>query len=155
MRYFRDQASVYRVLEDAANEDVLTEADVVSVATGLECKDPSLTVQSQSEDADINVLVRRFGLTGQIPVNLAVPMEEDFLDIFDYQSAQNALVAADRAFMSIPAEIRARFNNSAHELIQFCSNPANADELRKLGLANALPPVVPVPVPVVPAVPPA
>lgn len=115
--------------------DVLSPAEVNSVATGLACCDPSLAHQSFKEEADINEIVRRFGLTGVIPQGLKVPTYQDFEDVFDFQTAQNALVAADRAFMALPAEIRKRFGNNAGEFVDFCSDPKNLDEMRKMGLA--------------------
>ena len=39
----------------------------VSDETGLCCEDESLAIQSAKEDADINTIVRRFGLTGELP----------------------------------------------------------------------------------------
>jgi len=45
-----------------------------SVESGLACEDASRAVQSQREDADINVIVKRFGLTGQLPQNVRVPL---------------------------------------------------------------------------------
>lgn len=107
----------------------------VSKATGLKCVLPSKTQQSQAKDADINVIVRRFGVTGLLPQGAVLPRYEDFEGIFDFQTAQNALVSAQRAFMTVPATIRRRFGNDPHEFVQFCSDPANIEELRKMGLA--------------------
>jgi phage internal scaffolding protein len=94
----------------------------------------SMTVQSMAEDADINVLMERFGLTGQMPVNPRVPMYGDFTGITDYQSAVNSVMNAFDGFMELPAKIRARFNNNPQELLEFVMDDANIDEARKLGL---------------------
>ena len=89
--------------------------------TGLACADVSRTVQSQAEDADINVIVKRFGLTGQVPANVRVPSYEDFGDtVFDYRSALDAINLADRSFMAMPANVRARFHNSPQEFLEYC-----------------------------------
>ena len=115
--------------------------------TGLVCKDPSLAQQSQKEEADINTIVKRFGLTGTIPQGITLPQLDMFVDVMDYQTAQNAIIEADRAFMSLPAEVRARFENNAGAFVDFCANAENLPELRKMGLAKAeeaaaaLPPV--------------
>lgn len=94
----------------------------------------SLTVQSMAEDADINVMMDRYGITGKMPLNPRVPMYGDFTEVNDYQSALNALMAANNSFMSLPAKVRARFNNDPQELLEFCANGANIDEAQRLGL---------------------
>jgi len=96
----------------------------------------SLTVQSMSEDADINVIMKRYGVTGKMPEDGRVPEYQDFEDIFDFQSAQNAVIAGQRAFDAYPWELRARFSNSPQRFLEFCADPANIDEMRKLGLAR-------------------
>lgn len=106
----------------------------VSRNTGLECLDESLTDQSGKEDADINTLIKRFGVTGTVPVLDRVPLQSDFVGVIDYHSAMNTLLAADDTFMELPADLRSRFNHSPHEFLNFCSNPANRDEMIKLGL---------------------
>lgn len=94
----------------------------------------SLTIQSMAEDADINVLMKRFGLTGTMPSNPRVPMFGDFTGITDYQDALNAVSAAYDGFMELPAKLRARFNNNPQELLEFVGNDANIEEARSLGL---------------------
>jgi len=114
------------------------------VAVRLECQDKSLAVQSAKDESDINTIVRRFGLTGQIPQGFRIPTYADFLNAPDtYQGALEALDRADRAFRSIPAAIRARFNNDPGLFVQFCSDPANLPELRKMGLAPSPAPEAP------------
>lgn len=124
----------------------------VSKETGLLCEDESLTVQSDADDADINTIVRRFGLTGAMPENVRVPISEDFVDVFDFQSAMNAVRTAQESFMEMPADVRSRFNNDAGKFVEFCTAEqdgklVNLEEMRKLGLAV---PAVPEPVPAAP-----
>lgn len=112
--------------------------DAVSQETGLRCMDKSLAIQSQAEEADINTIVRRFGLTGQLPQNVRVPLNVDFDDVFDYQTAMNVIAEANQAFMRMPADVRARFQNDPGAFVDFCSDADNLPELRKLGLAVPL-----------------
>lgn len=115
--------------------------DLASLESGLECVGESLTVQSQKEESDINVIVKRFGITGQLPENVRVPTYQDFEDVFDFQSAMNAMVDAERSFNAMPADVRARFLNDPHKFVEFCTAVdedgvlVNLDEMRKLGLA--------------------
>lgn len=110
------------------------DADAVSEYTGLKCEDVSLTVQSDADDADINVIVKRFGLTGELPTNLRVPLNVEFAETIDFKSAMNAIREAELAFMEMPADVRERFNHDAGRFVDFASNPDNKDEARKLGL---------------------
>lgn len=111
------------------------DSDAVSHAGGLECKDPSLTVQADAEEADINTIVRRFGLTGELPQNVRMPLSGDFSNAGDYQQSMNALIAAQNAFMQFPADVRRRFGDDPANLIAFAEDPSNYDEAVKLGLA--------------------
>ncbi|WNK14547.1 MAG: internal scaffolding protein [Microvirus sp.] len=95
---------------------------------------PSLTVQSQSEDADINVIMERFGLTGKFPENPKVPTYIDYEDIFDYRTALTRLQDAQTAFMAYPAKFRAQFENDPQQFLEFCHNENNRDEMIRLGL---------------------
>lgn len=108
-----------------------------STQAGLECKDPSLAIQSQRDEADINTIVKNFGITGHLPVNIRAPLQIDFEDALTFQDAQNALVEAKRSFEAMPANVRARFNNDPGAFVDFCSTEGNEDELRKLGLVDA------------------
>lgn len=97
---------------------------------------PSKTQQHFAEECDINTIVRRFGLTGQLPTAVRMPTYGDFQNVPTYQEAMNAIRAADEAFMEMPAEVRARFNNDPASFVDFCSDPANKEEARKLGLVD-------------------
>lgn len=119
--------------------------DAASIESGCCCSDPSLAQQSALEESDINTIVRRFGLTGQLPVGMRAPTYADFGDqIFDFQSAMNAVRSAEESFNRLPAQVRSRFHNSPDEFVDFCSNEENRAEAEKLGL------VVPKAVPDVP-----
>lgn len=118
----------FRKMYDGLNEEA-------SIATGLDNFDPSKTVQSDAVDADINTIVKRFGLTGEMPTNVRVPLDTDFADAYDFRTAMDAIVAAERSFAAMPAEVRKRFGNDPAEFVEFCGNPDNIDEMIKLGLA--------------------
>jgi hypothetical protein len=134
--------------------------DDLSEETGFDAGDEkSLAQQSGKEEADINTIVKRFGISGQLPQSVRVPLAADFVDIVSFQDAQNALLEAANSFSRMPAAIRARFDNSAAQFVDFCTEEvvdkdtgevrlANLEDMRKFGLA-----VPKEPEPVVPAVP--
>lgn len=104
----------------------------------LECKDPSLTQQHYAEEADINVMMARFGVTGHMPQSLRLPTYGDFTGVTDFRSAMDVVVRAQNEFMTLPPDIRARFGNDPHQIISFLSDPDNDAEARKLGLIKPL-----------------
>lgn len=105
-----------------------------SDAHGTVFEDVSLTRQSEAEDADINTIVRRFGLTGVMPRDMPPLSYGDFTGLSDYQSAFAAVADAQERFMMMPANVRERFSNDPQKFLEFCESPGHEDEMRKLGL---------------------
>lgn len=111
--------------------------DAVSRETGIYTdleEEPSLTQQSFKEESDINEIVRRFGLTGQLPDNYQAPLTGDFTDVVDYKTALDAVIAADEKFLELPAHIREKFQNDPQQLLTFLDDDSNRDEAIKLGI---------------------
>lgn len=109
-----------------------------SVVCRLVCPEPTLAQQHMAEETNINTIVKRYGLTGTMPVPPRLPTYGDFTGVFDYQSALEALNDADKSFEALPADVRTKFGNDPGKFVDFCSNPANISELRELGLAPKL-----------------
>lgn len=109
--------------------------DAVSRETGEVNVEPTLAQQQFKEECDINTIVRNFGVTGQLPNNVRVPLMDEFIDVMDYQSALNLIMESERAFMEVPAEIRESFQNDAGKFVAFVSDEANVEQCRKWGLA--------------------
>lgn len=95
---------------------------------------PSRTQQSFRDECDINSILRQFNVTGQLPVGSVQPQYGDFSGITDYQSALNAVMAAQDSFLALPAKVRARFDNDPALFVEFASDEANKDEMKALGL---------------------
>lgn len=110
-----------------------------SDAHGLRCLDPSRTIQSQKDEADINVIVRNFGVTGKLPSAVRIPEYGDFDGISDYREAIEAIRLADEAFLAMPSELRLRLGNDPARFVEWCADSSNLEEMRKLGLAVAAP----------------
>lgn len=123
-------------LRSAYNYD----AEQASLESGLVCPDDSLAIQSAEEESNINTIVRRFGISGQLPDQVAMPRIGDFTDAPDFQTAMNLVRKAQEEFVRVPAEIRARFSNDPQQFMNFFEDPANYDEALKLGLVNVRPP---------------
>lgn len=104
--------------------------------TAIACKDPSLTQQQFVEESDINFIADKFGLTGEMPQVLTPPTYGDFSGIFDFQTANNSIIAANRKFMELPAKLRSRFDNNPQKLIEFLADEGNRKEAEFLGLTQ-------------------
>lgn len=125
-------------LRSGFNYDV----EAASFASGLVCDpDEDRTQQQFKEEVDINEIVRRFGLTGELPDVVRVPQYGDFTSVVDFQTALNAVRSAAEGFLELPAQLRLRFNNDPQVLLEFMADPANRDEAVKLGLVNKPPEV--------------
>ncbi|QXP08295.1 MAG: internal scaffolding protein [Arizlama microvirus] len=102
-------------------------------------KEPTMTQKADASETDINVIMAKYQKTGQLPKVLTTPLFGDFTNAPDYREAVEAVNAANEAFMEIPAKIRMRFGNDPGEFMKFASDPANRDELSKLGLTREPP----------------
>lgn len=106
-----------------------------SAATALTCSDPSLAIQSQEPQSNINNIVKLFGLTGKLPILPNLPEYGDFTDApTDYRDALARIEQAEQAFMTVPATVRAKFNNDPAEFFDRVHN-ATKDQLKEWGLA--------------------
>lgn len=91
--------------------------------------------QSFRDECDINVIMERFGQSGELPSNVRVPMYGDFEAVGSFHDAMNAVALAQESFEAMPAAVRSRFHNDPGEFVDFCNDPANLAEMRKMGLA--------------------
>lgn len=123
--------------------------DEASVDSGLLFteNDEDQAKQEFKDECDINTILKRFNITGQLPADVRMPTFGDFTGVGTFHDAVNAIALANEAFDEMPADVRARFGNDPAAFVAFCSDPANLAEARKMGLvpAEELPPAVEVP----------
>ena len=117
--------------------------EAASDESALECLDESKAIQSAEEESNINTIVRRFGISGELPGGYDMPKSGDFTGIPDFHTAMNLVRKAQEEFVKVPADVRARFNNDPGRFMDFFDDPANYDEALRLGLVNARPVVPP------------
>ena len=110
------------------------DTNLASEESALYCEDPSRTKQSFKEECDINTILKRFNITGQVPVGPLQPQYGDFSGVIDYQTALNAVIAAQDSFNALPATLRNRFANDPAAFVDFCSDESNREEMIRLGL---------------------
>ena len=102
-----------------------------------ECCGESKTHKYFKDEVDINNIMRRFKTKGILPPSHNKPaMYGDVSNVPDYMTALQIVIDAEQKFNSLPAKVRARFNNAPEELLDFCSKAENLEEMVSLGLAE-------------------
>lgn len=105
--------------------------------TALYCDEPSLTQQHFKEECDINEILRRSQVSGQLPVRSTPPMYGDFTAVPKSLEESFAMIKqANDLFMALPWEARERFGNNPEKMIAFLQDPRNREEAIRLGLVN-------------------
>lgn len=94
----------------------------------------SRTKQSFAKETNINNIVKKFSKTGVLPAVVGTAMYGDFSDVADYQTQCNRVNSVAAFFKSLPAEVRAKFNHSPVNMLEFVNDPANVQEAVELGL---------------------
>jgi len=106
-----------------------------SARSRLSFKTETRTKQSFKAECDINNIMAKYAKTGILEHARNVQgAYGDFSDVPDFQEARNRLIAAEQAFMALPAKIRKEFDNEPANLVAFIDNDDNYDEAVKLGL---------------------
>ena len=105
--------------------------------------EPSKTQQHFEGESNIETIVERFMGTGHLVDPMVArnrtPMQGDFTDIpANFQDLNNLVIKARDAFATVPAPLRAAFENDPQRFIQFVGDPANNDECIRLGLKQAV-----------------
>lgn len=101
--------------------------------------EPSLTQASDAEDADINVIMARYGQTGLLPAINIQALTGDFSNVVDFREAQERIKEANDEFAKVPADLRRRFDNDPQRFIEWVTNDENKDEAIKLGYRTRAP----------------
>lgn len=109
--------------------------------------------QSFKEESDINRIMSRYQVTGQLPDNLLNQGTPRFIDAtgLDYQQAMETVAHAQSLFEQLPSSVRDRFGNDPQRFLEFAEEPENTQELVQMGLgarpaaSEPLPPKEPAP----------
>lgn len=103
--------------------------------------DPGMTLQAPAEDADLNVIMKRFGVKdgAKLPRwTNANAMYGDVSDMpEDVTEIAETLRQGELAFKILPANIRNRFQTGT-TLYEWLRNPANGEEAVQLGLLQKI-----------------
>lgn len=103
---------------------------------------PSLTVQDEKDETDINYIVNRYadGQKGIATLNLGDSSQYAYLQFGDatlpgdYSTALELVSGVREEFYSLPAYVRAKFDHDPMNFIQQLNNPETLDYLQREGL---------------------
>lgn len=108
--------------------------DQASEETGTTCEKETRTQQQFKDECDINQIMERFGVTGELPTQVKPVMPDDYDEVVDFTTAMNMVRQANVAFMQMPAKIRERFQNDPQKFTEFFQDEDNRAEATKMGL---------------------
>lgn len=113
----------------------------VSAVDDVESERFPRTQQSFKDECDVNLIMKRFERTGVLDhLNVFEGSYGDFTELpTSYHEAVNQVIAAQDMFMTIPARIRAMFDNDPGKFLAFAEDPENAERMIELGLARQAP----------------
>ena len=99
-----------------------------------------MTREEFQEECDIRNIMAKYREKGVL--THVVSYGGSYLDVpgdMDFQGHLNFVIAAQDAFESLPAHVRARFGNDPGSFLDFAEDPANHDEMVEMGLMEPKP----------------
>lgn len=112
---------------------------------GIEFTMPSLTVQDEKDETDINYIVNKYadGQKGIMTLDLGDSSQYAFLQFGDatlpgdYSTALELVSGVREEFFSLPAYVRAKFGHDPMNFINSLNDPATLDYLQQQGLYSS------------------
>lgn len=109
---------------------------------GIEFTMPSLTVQDEKDETDINCIVNKYadGQKGIMTLDLGDSSQYAYLQFGDatlpgdYSTALELVSGVREEFYSLPAYVRAKFGHDPMNFIDRLNDPATLDYLQREGL---------------------
>lgn len=109
---------------------------------GIEFTMPSLTIQDEKDETDINYIVNKYadGQKGIVTLDLGDSSQYAFLQFGDatlpgdYSTALELVSGVREEFYSLPAYVRARFGHDPMNFINQLNDPATLEYLQQQGL---------------------
>lgn len=96
----------------------------------------SRTVQSESDQCDINKIMERFNRSGKLPSMQTIPAQYGDARVVDFATAQQIVKDAKNQFASLPAQTRKHFGNDPQAFLNALNDQSedNQKNLLKLGI---------------------
>ena len=97
-----------------------------------------MTEQQHRDHVDIHQILKRFDKTGILDHTVQFEGKYgDFTTFPDFQEAQFKIREAEEMFLTVPAKIRAQFDNNPGKFIDWITDDANFHQVAELGFSTA------------------
>lgn len=106
---------------------------------GIKFKEPSMTVQSEKDNCDINVIMNRYATCGTpLPFRSdgVEPVYADVSELGDYMENFQKCKQAEEMFYNLPSSLRKELDNNPANLLSFVQDEKNRERCYEYGLLN-------------------
>lgn len=113
--------------------------DTYQEKEGIIFKEPTMTVQSEKDNCDINVIMNRYATCGTpLPYrNDGVqPVYADVSELGDYMENYQRCKQAEEMFNNLPSALRKELDNNPANLLPFIQDEKNKERCYEYGLLN-------------------
>ena len=95
----------------------------------------SMTQQHMKDECDINNIMAKYQKTGLIThVAKYEGNYDDFTVMPDFKTAMDTMMAAQDMFLTLPSDVREKFDNDPGTFVEFATDSCNYEEMVELGL---------------------
>lgn len=113
--------------------------DTYEEKQGIIFKEPTMTVQSEKDNCDINVIMNRYATCGTpLPYRTdgVQPVYADVSELGDYMENYQRCKQAEEMFNNLPSALRKELDNNPANLLPFIQDKKNKERCYEYGLLN-------------------
>lgn len=113
--------------------------DTYQEKKGIEFSEPTMTIQSEKDNCDINVIMNRYATCGTpLPYRTdgVQPVYADVSELGDYMENYQRCKQAEEMFNALPSALRKELDNNPANLLPFIQNKENESRCIEYGLIN-------------------
>lgn len=113
--------------------------DTYEEKQGIIFKEPTMTIQSEKDNCDINVIMNRYATCGTpLPYRTdgVQPVYADVSELGDYMENYQRCKQAEEMFNALPSALRKELDNNPANLLAFIQDDANRERCVEYGLIN-------------------
>lgn len=113
--------------------------DTYQEKEGIIFKEPTMTIQSEKDNCDINVIMNRYATCGTpLPYRTdgVQPVYADVSELGDYMENYQRCKQAEEMFNNLPSALRKELDNNPANLLPFIQDEKNKERCYEYGLLN-------------------
>lgn len=113
--------------------------DTYEEKQGIIFKEPTMTIQSEKDNCDINVIMNRYATCGTpLPYRTdgVQPVYADVSELGDYMENFQRCKQAEEMFNALPSALRKELDNNPANLLSFIQDEKNKERCYEYGLLN-------------------